>query len=257
MYRNISVAAGCRLALAHGVYDVRELVLEPEATLVIAGQVGLNVGERFSFADRASVMIYGNTSDFTVYTNQTSPVYVGVASDFHGYLEAPHADVNVAPFAGYTGCIHANGVHIEADAAVLGDNLRPVVIKLESECLIDADCDFAETCEAGQCEGAVSQAGVVAVISITSDWAAGYCTEITVQNNKTAAISSWQVVIDVNDSHIDNYWNGAFAPNGNEYTVSSMSWNGAIQPGGTQSFGFCASKTGANYYPEVISASGE
>jgi hypothetical protein len=59
------------------------------------------------------------------------------------------------------------------------------------------------------------------------------------RNNKTAAISSWQVVIDVNDSHIDN------------------SWNGAIQPGGTQSFGFCASKTGANYYPEVISASGE
>jgi hypothetical protein len=36
-----------------------------------------------------------------------------------------------------------------------------------------------------------------------------------------------------------------------------MSYNGAIQPGGTQSFGFCASITGDNYLPEVISAGGE
>ena len=69
-----------------------------------------------------------------MYTNQTVPVYMGVEAAFNGYIEAPHAHVNVAPFSDFNGCIHANSLRVEADATVTGDNLRPVIIASTIQC---------------------------------------------------------------------------------------------------------------------------
>jgi hypothetical protein len=257
-YRDVHVFAGCTIGLLSGTYDVRRFVLEPDAVLAIPSHVELNVEEAFSFADRASVTIRGRSTDLTVYTNQTAPVYVGESSGFKGTIEAPRARVTVAPFAEYRGCIHANELHIDADAEVRGHNLSPVIIT-GIACESDADCGDNEHCEAGVCKAPPGppSSPVTADLTITSDWPEGYCAEVAVHNNGDTALSTWQVVLDTNESQIDNLWNGVFAQNGSEYTVTPELWNAVIEPGGMQPFGFCATKTGGSCFPEVISAGGE
>ena len=239
--------------LLSGEFDVRNFVVEPEAELIVVGRVHLNVEERFSFGDRSMVTIHGQTSGFVVYTNQSTPVYVGVDAVFRGIIEAPSAHVNVAPFGDFMGCIHAESLIVEADAKVLGDRLRPVVIYDAPPCTDDWECAAGEICEAGACvdepNGPIS-----AVIEINSDWNTGYCTDVTVTNTSGGLVTNWQVKFDAHQSQINNLWNGAYVKRGTVYTVSPAPWNGQIQPGGVQTFGFCADKTGGNYVPTVIAA---
>jgi hypothetical protein len=65
------------------------------------------------------------------------------------------------------------------------------------------------------------------------------------------------VTIDSNDSHINWVWNGSLSEEGGNYVVDAKWYNSALDPGATTSFSFCASKTGPDYVPEVISAVAE
>ena len=78
------------------------------------------------------------------------------SSGFKGTIEAPRAGVTVAPFADYRGCIHANELHIDADAEVRGHNLSPVIIS-GIACESDADCGDNGHCEAGVCKAPVAR----------------------------------------------------------------------------------------------------
>lgn len=251
-YQDIRVAPGCTLMLLSGTYDIRELFVDVDAELIIVGTVSVNTNEQFSFGDRSHVTIHGVTSGFVVYTNQTLPVYLGVDAAFSGYIEAPHALVNVAPFSEFRGCIRADVVNVEADSTVIGDNLRAVIISNTAQCVSDADCGSIEICEDGTCiEAPVSP--LAASILVNADWQTGYCANATISNNGAQPVPSWRVVMDAHSAQINNLWEGAYTQSGSMYTVTPAPWNGTIQPGASQTFGFCADKTGSNYVPEVIS----
>lgn len=90
-----------------------------------------------------------------------------------------------------------------------------------------------------------------AQLTVQSDWGSGYCASVSVSNHSNAAVTSWQVVINTNNSTINNLWNGNL--NGN--AITGMSYNSTITAGGNTSFGFCANTNGNNYLPTLSSVS--
>jgi hypothetical protein len=98
--------------------------------------------------------------------------------------------------------------------------------------------------------------GVSASYSIQSQWADGFVALITVTNNKTTAISSWQVSWTFGGNQkITNMWNATPTQSGASVTAVNMPYNGTIQPGQSTQFGFQATYSGTNTNP-TLSASG-
>lgn len=91
-----------------------------------------------------------------------------------------------------------------------------------------------------------------------TDWGAGYCMGVFLTNEGGQATSSWQAVIDVQDTVIDNLWNAHFTAATDQVTLTPLSWNSAINPGETnQSIGFCASRpAGGNAVATLVSTTG-
>ena len=77
---------------------------------------------------------------------------------------------------------------------------------------------------------------------------------VFITNDGTECTVLWTVTIDAGDSVINTLWNGILTEPGGDYQVDSMAHNGAIYPGGSRFFGFCATKTGPDYLPEITSA---
>ena len=94
-----------------------------------------------------------------------------------------------------------------------------------------------------------SNGTATASLTIQSDWGSGYCASVSINNQGDAAITTWQVVVNPNNSTINNLWNGNLANN----IVTSMSYNSHIGVGGNAGFGFCANTHGGNYLPTLSS----
>jgi hypothetical protein len=97
---------------------------------------------------------------------------------------------------------------------------------------------------------------VTASVTLTSNTATQYCADLKVSNSGPSAISNWNLVVDLNGSSMNNNWSANFSANGSRYTVTPMFWNASIAAGGSQTVGFCATKTGANWNPVVIAEDG-
>jgi hypothetical protein len=104
--------------------------------------------------------------------------------------------------------------------------------------------------------GALAGGGLSATLSLSSDWGTGYCANISLTNTGTAVTTSWQVVINLNQSTASAPWNATVTTSGSQMTDGPLSWNAAIAPGATASYGFCATATGTNYRPTLVSVSG-
>jgi len=86
-------------------------------------------------------------------------------------------------------------------------------------------CERADSQEenpSGQQQQLVSGAGL-ATISISSDWGAGYCADITVANQGTSSITGWTVGVNIPNAKVGNLWNGQYTSNGSQITVKSLS----------------------------------
>ncbi|HLK93375.1 MAG TPA: cellulose binding domain-containing protein [Polyangia bacterium] len=94
-----------------------------------------------------------------------------------------------------------------------------------------------------------------AVVALSSDWGAGYCANVTVSNSGASATTSWQVVINLNQSTLSNIWSASDTLSGTQMTAAPLAYDAAIGPGGSVTFGFCGSATGSNYRPTIVSAS--
>jgi prepilin-type N-terminal cleavage/methylation domain-containing protein len=102
-----------------------------------------------------------------------------------------------------------------------------------------------------------SGGGVTSSLSIYSDWSTGFCATLTVTNDSSSDISSWEVILSQNDSLINNSWNGVFATYASNYSITNESYNGSIPMGNSVTdIGFCADKTGPNYTPTIIQTTG-
>ena len=98
---------------------------------------------------------------------------------------------------------------------------------------------------------------VTATFNLSSQSATQYCGDITVRNNTSAVIPSWQVNVDLRQSSLFNNWNSIFTSQGGSlYAVTPPPWNHFIQPGQSVAAGMCANKTGPNFLPQILSASG-
>ncbi|NJN86672.1 MAG: cellulase family glycosylhydrolase, partial [Leptolyngbyaceae cyanobacterium SL_7_1] len=85
-----------------------------------------------------------------------------------------------------------------------------------------------------------------------SDWQTGFCFSMQVVNRGTTSAGGWGLSFQMNQAEISNSWNGTFIRQGDRYTVIPPEWGQAIQPGQTVDLGFCATKQGANYYPQNV-----
>lgn len=86
---------------------------------------------------------------------------------------------------------------------------------------------------------------------ITNEWNSGLTGEITVTNNTSSPVSSWNVNWQYNTNVISSAWNATLSGT-NPYTAASLSWNGNIQPGQSASFGFQVDKkNGSAEIPKI------
>jgi prepilin-type N-terminal cleavage/methylation domain-containing protein len=98
---------------------------------------------------------------------------------------------------------------------------------------------------------------VTAGLAIYSDTKKKYCARITVTNSGSVDVSSWQVILNMNESNLASSTHATFTLNNGMYTVTPQASNSHIAVGGSISdVTFCGDKTGTNYQPEIISASG-
>lgn len=96
-------------------------------------------------------------------------------------------------------------------------------------------------------------AGYAATLKLDTDWGSGYCATVKVSNQTGATIPSWTVVMELNASSMTSNWDSKTSASGSRVTFTPQSYNSVLPGSGATSFGFCASRTGSDYRPRVVS----
>ncbi len=104
-------------------------------------------------------------------------------------------------------------------------------------------------------EAGLTVSGVQADLSVQSDWGGGYCAAVTLSNRGPSRVTSWSVVVELNQSKVTNAGSAALALNGTRGTFAPAGTSSAIQPGQAVSFGFCSASTGSDHRPILTSLS--
>ncbi len=87
--------------------------------------------------------------------------------------------------------------------------------------------------------------------SIDNEWSTGYVASITIKNDTTADINSWNVSWQFTNNRMTSSWNANFSGT-NPYTATNLSWNGNVAVGQSISFGFQVDKNGGAAERPVI-----
>jgi len=124
----------------------------------------------------------------------------------------------------------------------------PALLALAAGCLGDGT-------PSDQVIGSLTSGASSAVVTLASDWTAGYCANVTISNAGATAATSWQVVINLNQSTLANLWSASDVLAGTQMTVTPLSYNATIAPGASVGFGFCGNATCSNYRPTIVSVS--
>jgi hypothetical protein len=97
-----------------------------------------------------------------------------------------------------------------------------------------------------------------ATLNVTTDWGAGYCVTIRLNNAGTTPTAGFQLVVNPNGTSMTSNWNAAFSGTNPITITSNQAWNSSIPAGATNhdvSAGFCANRTsGGSALPSVTSA---
>ena len=74
---------------------------------------------------------------------------------------------------------------------------------------------------------------------ITEDWGFGYKAQITITNNKDAALEDWRIKFNYGDNLITQIWDGVIiSDKDGEYFIGCQPYNQNIAPGASVTFGF-------------------
>ena len=126
------------------------------------------------------------------------------------------------------------------------------------KCSLNKMCGGGNDCQSGVCTGgrcgAAPASKVTAQLSYQSTWGGGYCVDLTIRNTSSTTVSSWTVVLNLNQSTMNNGWSANYVGNGAQKTVTPMSWNSVLGPNASTVVGFCATTNGSNWQPVVVSA---
>jgi endoglucanase len=82
--------------------------------------------------------------------------------------------------------------------------------------------------------------GVTVTQQVTSDWGAGYCTNVVVSTTSTTPID-WKVTFTI-QGKVRELWNANWKQKGKSVTADGLSWNDTVKSGSPASFGFCANR---------------
>ena len=123
-----------------------------------------------------------------------------------------------------------------------------------SRCGDGLACTAGSDCASGLCaNGLCMDAQLKVQIRLYSDWATGFCGDITLTNTGTTSITDWKLGIRFADSQFTSTWNAVYTPGaGSIDNVTPVDWNHGIWPSSSTAAGFCANKTGPNYRPQLI-----
>src|SRR3990172_4136165 len=91
----------------------------------------------------------------------------------------------------------------------------------------------------------LSSNGVNATLRVQSDWKAGYCADVTLENTSAAAVTWWTVVVDLHQSTLTDLWNGTVSTSGSQITVTPTGGTATIAAGGSlNALGVCGGAAG-------------
>jgi endoglucanase len=99
--------------------------------------------------------------------------------------------------------------------------------------------------------------GCLIQYSIRDDWGAGFVADVTITNNSSTALNSWELAWTFpGNQAIVNLWNGAVSQTGAAVVLRNADWNGVVPAQGQVSFGFQATYGGANAVPGRFALNG-
>jgi hypothetical protein len=131
---------------------------------------------------------------------------------------------------------------------------RSRITKLALAAVLLLGCEGAALDEGTELQRALDGVNLNATIQLTSSWSSGYCATLNIKNLGSVAVSTWTAVIDLNQATMSSSWNANVTGSGSRKTITPFGLNAPVNPGATVSvFGYCATITGFNSSPIVIS----
>lgn len=99
----------------------------------------------------------------------------------------------------------------------------------------------------------VTSSGVTATLTTSSDWGTGYCADVALKNTSSTAVSSWQLLVNLNGSTVYQIWSATYSVSSGKMTVTPQAFNKSIPANGSVSFGYCANAPGSSNRPSLAS----
>ncbi|MEE2830491.1 MAG: DUF1592 domain-containing protein [Myxococcota bacterium] len=134
-----------------------------------------------------------------------------------------------------TGALHFTerlGDPSEGDAPAAGPFDEPLPDPVGDDDDDDAGDDDDDTSTSSE---------VIASLVIQSDWVAGYCADVTVENPLAVEVT-WQIELEI-EGTISSLWNAIDTPTSSgSVQFVGVAWNASIPAGQSTSFGFCADR---------------
>jgi len=103
--------------------------------------------------------------------------------------------------------------------------------------------------------GAVSRDGVTATLSIVAEGDSEYCARVVVENGSSEGVTDWSCVVELNGARLARLTDGASKVSGTLMTLRPLASQRSIASRGSAVVTFCASKSGADVPPKLISLS--
>ena len=97
--------------------------------------------------------------------------------------------------------------------------------------------------------------GVTVSYVVDSQWATGYCAQLSATNGTGAPVTSLGLRFTLSGATLTSTWSGTATVAGSVVTVTLPEWARGLDPGQTESsFGFCAARSGTGGLPTSLTA---
>jgi len=133
------------------------------------------------------------------------------------------------------------GAPSELDGAASGPFDDPIVPGDDDDSVGDDDDSVGDDDDDSVGDDDDSVSDVAFTLVVQTDWEAGYCADVTVENLSGSDLT-WQIEAEI-EGTISSLWNAMDTPTtGNWVQFVGVSWNATLPPSQSTSFGFCADR---------------
>jgi endo-1,4-beta-xylanase len=169
-----------------------------------------------------------------------------VPSTFSGQGQALLYDSNYQPKAAYTSFLNA-----------LGGSAATPPPSTPTATPTNAPTSTPGTTPTATPTGTTGGASCSVHFAITSQWNAGFTTNVTIANTGSATINGWTLAWTfANGQTITQIWNASDSQSGGNVNATNLSYDATIAPGASTSFGFNGAWSGSNAAPTSFKLNG-